>query len=490
MTDVCAPIEALGVVTRNRPEAVVRCLRSFGTHLRSHGRRARMLVVDSSDAAQAEQGRGALAALAGELATEIRWVGSDEKRRLADRLARTAAVDPELVRFALFDTAGVDHDIGGNRNCLLLLHAGQPFLSADDDMVCDLRRPAGASPAVAIATAEPATSVTLHRSFSAARASLAPSDACVLEMHERVLGRAVKACLQELAAGGERGVTSHVFEAGARVGASFGGYFGDSGTAFPGFYLWSDASVRTQLLALDEDSHRELYASRQIVRVAGALTISKGAFSMFSNVALDATQTLPPFFPVLRGEDLGFGSLVRRCLPHLLFAYVPQALAHRPWEARRADPDQLWDPTAGISMAGILRQCLDLALPPGARPSEDRLAAAGRSLRQLAGGSAGDFRELLRSQGDRALRRSLTWLEGVLDRAEGSPVSWADGLRGFCAHHRAVLASPDLGLPLELVKRHPPEEATALMQRLLTRYGELLEVWPELFSAARRLAPS
>src|SRR5881409_295143 len=84
------PIDSLGVVTRNRPEAALRCLSGFGAHLRAHGRRLSMVVVDSSDPPQAERLRQSLTALEG---LAIRWVGADDKSRFAERLARAAGVE-------------------------------------------------------------------------------------------------------------------------------------------------------------------------------------------------------------------------------------------------------------------------------------------------------------------------------------------------------------------------------------------------------------
>jgi hypothetical protein len=50
-----------------------------------------------------------------------------------------------------------------------------------------------------------------------------------------------------------------------------------------------------------------------------------------------------------------------------------------------------------------------------------------------------------------------------------------------------VLANPDRDIPTEFALTLDAFAASALLQRALERYGSLLEVWPELFQAARRL---
>ena len=59
-------------------------------------------------------------------------------RRYAARLAERAGVDPAIAAFALSDPLGAGFACGANRNALLLRHAGRPYLSLDDDMVCEM----------------------------------------------------------------------------------------------------------------------------------------------------------------------------------------------------------------------------------------------------------------------------------------------------------------------------------------------------------------
>jgi hypothetical protein len=488
-------LNGLGVVTRNRPGAVVRCLRSFGAHLRAHQRTLPALVVDSSGPEPGERLRRALAGLQAEQGRALRWVGMPQKEAFAGKLAVAAGVDRELVRFALLDPMGLGHDVGSNRNTLLLLQAGQLFLSADDDMVCEPRQPPGPSRPMALAADELPTTLRLHPDLASARDSLAPLEGCVLDLHERVLGRSLGASLDPAADTGvdvqavEPGMLASLLEGRARTAASFGGYYGDSGASFPAFFLWSDPTVRAQLQG-GVESYRALLASRQVVRLAPALTLSSSRFSMCGHVALDARELLPPFFPVMRGEDLSFGQLLRSCFEDAFFAYLPSALAHLPWEPRATEPHRLWDPRPSVGMRTLVAQMLELAESGAAlaAPGAPRLRLTGRCLRELATRPPGDFLELLRDRASYALGRLCSKLGQLRAEAGDAPPDWTADLERFLDDRRRVLDHPERAIPLELLPGADAATAARTVQDLIERYGRLLEAWPEIFAAARSLA--
>jgi len=488
-------IGTIGVVTKLRPAALVRCLRSYCKNLQVHGRSARLTVIDSSPPDGAAAVRDALGALESESSTAVRCIGITDKATFARRLARTADVDPQLAEFALLGMPGQTCDVGANRNALLLAHAGETVLCTDDDMECDLREPSEPSQEVALRGEDLSPPVTLHRTVSTARESLVARDRCVLDLHERCLGRPLAAVLAEasddqIALGAlDAGLMTSLLRGSGKVAASFGGYYGDSGARYPAFFLWSHPALRDQLLA-GPDAYRALVDSRQMVRLVPRLTLTSSRFSMCMNVALDGRELLPPFFPNMRGEDLFFGNLLRACFPDHHVAHVPQAVAHLPWQAR--EPYQaLWDPSPSFQMASVLNQILDVvngSVQLGA-PGERRLRRLGRDLRELARLSSGDLRQLLRECTTLPTGRLLARCEQLLEDVKDEPAYWARDLRGYLEHLLNVLASPHCGIPTELQRGQSIEDAIASLRRYLESYGSLLEAWPELFSAAQRLGP-
>jgi hypothetical protein len=485
-------LEGLGVVTKNRPEAALRCLRSFGEHLARHQRRLPLMVVDSSDQDGAKSLRHEISGLRRQLGTEVALVGREEKLRLAVRLNAAVDIDPGLIHFALFGLEAIGYDVGANRNTLLLLHAGRNLFATDDDIECDLRTAKPAAAQLNLSSDERPSRVVLHRDFTSARSSLMATEHCVLDPHERLLGRSVGGCLtgvpDSAVAFGPIApeLMGALLRGTARTVASFGGYYGDSGARYPGFFLWSDPEVRHQLLG-GVQHYRELLASRQVVRMPVLPTISGSAFSMCPTVALDCRELLPPFFPVMRGEDLSFGQIVRRCFEDSLFCYVPWAVAHRPWEARVGSADQLWDPAPFVSMPTLIGQMVELARPTlqMAPSGERRLRLLGRCIQEAAGLPTSDFLDLVRSRVNSMIGLQTAQLGQLLETRGGHPAYWAQDLSRYIEHQDRILANPDRALPLDLLHLGDAAARATVFQTLLLRYGELLTVWPDLFSAAR-----
>jgi hypothetical protein len=115
-----------------------------------------------------------------------------------------------------------------------------------------------------------------------------------------------------------------------------------------------------------------------------------------------------------------------------------------------------------------------------------RLRLLGRQLSELGRLAWPEFQHLL-------LRR--TWQAGSADlrlvqsqMAAADPASpWARDAKRFLEASWAGLTDVDVLIPEALRRNRSPDEARALMQRQIRRFGELLEGWPEIFNAARRL---
>jgi hypothetical protein len=485
-------LETIGIVTRDRPEVLRRCLQGFTEHLRAFDRRVQVVVIDSSPVPDA--GRAETVERFRRAGTTLRWMGLAEKVAFADALAREAVVDPAVARFAVLGVNGEASDVGANRNALLLALAGEAFYSTDDDMQCHLREPAEACDRILLSADDLPVPATLHADFAAARDRLLPSGGCLLDRHEELLGRDLGACLSERdpdriswRSVGSNGLTG-LLAGQARILATFGGYYGDAGARFPSFYLWSGPQMQSQLLG-GVEQYRALVTSRQMVRVAPVTTVTSSRFSMCGSVALDARALLPPFFPAHRGEDLAFGMLLGSCFDLGLFAHLPQAVAHQPWEPRRASEDNIWNPVPSPALHGLIFQILELAegacrLAPRGAP---RMRLTGRWIRELASLAPADFEGLLRERVTAAIGRNVAQKQALLEQAKEMPPYWAADLRRFIDHQVEMGGHPDRAIPQELLEGSTREDALGLVQDLVAQYGQLLEAWPDLFSAAARL---
>ena len=384
-------LSSIAILTRNRPAGLERCLRSYLDNVRAAGRAADFTVIDSSpDPDVRARNRDLLRALSAESRGALAYADTADKEAYAQRLAQEVDLAPDLVRFALLDVAGLGYDTGANRNAVLLAHPGRPFLSVDDDMVCDLRPVSSASDGLAMVASDP-TVLRLFPDLAEALQFLPPTEVSVLACHERLLGKSVAVCLEGLSPDAisldslSPTMMESLLAGQARVSATFGGLLGDGGSDRPSFHLFGGAPLPAEQVALEDPGAFEtLAASRQILRAAPRLTVASGTFTMAGTFALDARELSPPFFPVHRGEDLLFGAMFRRCWDDRFFGYLPWTTTHLPLEERRREGELLWKTTTRPALHSLLMNLFSLISCEAARSGPARLVLFGRQLRELA----------------------------------------------------------------------------------------------------------
>jgi hypothetical protein len=487
-------LDAMAIITRDRLESLQRCLASHVGQAAAAGRHPAVLVVDGST--DRPTGRRCKALLEQTLrSARCRPLYLDRvgKRALADQLARTADVRPEVARFGLLDTDGVGFDAGANRNAVLLALAGRAFLSADDDTVAELSAPYGngTSAALALSASPDPTQVRLYLDQQAAERAVRPLAPDLFQAHEGLLGRPVTTLMQAASSIDLEPMSTPVWRTlltgQARVAATFPGLVGDSGARHATFYLWRP-EVREQLLEARSD-YRQLVCSRQIVRCAPRPTITESGLAMSTSFAADNRELLPPFFPVSRGEDLVFGQVLRLCFDHRLLAHLPFTLAHRPLARPAARRDDIWKRAPRLQLYQLVAAALT-AIAPALRnvaPGVPRMRALGRQLQELAAVPGPGFLEVVRPLIWRGVTRQLSEVEAA---SAGLPPSlpWLCDWKRFAAAQLAQLRSQRGMEPADVQSvRSPASSSLPRAQHLIGRYGRLLEAWPALWAEARRL---
>jgi hypothetical protein len=485
------PIRTIATLTRNRPRAVERCVRSYLSHVREHGRDVQFKVVDSSLPEPRCEVELRLAQVARVSGVRIGYAAIEEKMAFAAALADETGVDADVVRFALVDAERVGSDTGANRNALLMAGAGEAFVSVDDDTLCELVRPRAAQlDRLVLSSQRDPTHVRLLENEADARAAVSPLHGCLLDLHERILGRTVADCAAQTDAsrfelsGLPAEALERLLTRRPSVVASFTGILGDSGAGSPAFHLWR-SDVRHQLH--DGAAYDALSRSRQVLHAAPATTIGSGSFLMTTSYALDARQLTPPFFPVLRGEDQLFGLVLRRCFPDHLLGHLPVCITHSPIGGRTEMAAQAWGRRRSVSMLNVLVGSLGLASVHCGASGAERLRLLGRQWTELGRMPWADFEALLRARLWRDTRREQERFESSLARTGGTHNAWAADLRRYMSDFAQVLAHEDAIVPEALRETRSIEDARLLLQRLISRYGELLVAWPELVAGSRRL---
>jgi len=503
-------ISAVGIVTKDRPRMLERCLKSLTASLAlDTSSRPRIVIVDGSNDERAIQSNRELAARAAKQAEfDIRYCGLEEKKRFADALSHRAGVDPDLVRFALFGVDRIDNTTGANRNALLLETAGQMFLSLDDDVVCDML----------LAERRNANGIELDERgeyhdirFFASRPSCLGeaerSDAGLLAVHERLLGTDVGSCVlrsgERHRSGPPRFPACFIGDLRAgrgRVGITLNGTAGDSGMLSP---FWMSLGGKTLRRISDSElEYSNSLNSREVWRSAAAPTITADPWLMTTAFGCDNRSLMPPFFPVLRNQDGLFGILSKIYQPDLYFGHLPEMILHDPEDERAQGAEDFLHRASGFGMWNMMLAAVvsySPALEMGdklggyAEPGEsnaagsDRLTALGRHLAMVGRLPMREFEELIRTQNWALQSHQVSRLEAEVKSMGNVPGHILDDYLKYVDKLQEGILDRERIVPKDLLKHYSREQVMEAGRELVMRYGRLIEAWPAIVEAARSL---
>jgi hypothetical protein len=191
---------------------------------------------------------------------------------------------------------------------------------------------------------------------------------------------------------------------------------------------------------------------------------------------------------VRRNSDGVFGVTLRAVGEHHCTAFVPWTLLHAPREPRAYGAEDVWRQGSRLTTADVVISAIATFAPsPGEMDAAARMRGLGRHLQQFAALSWREFDERVRM--DR-YRRAALWAAALEERLRthgGTPSLWAEDVRRAVDHAAVTLVAENYGVPRGLEAGRSTNDARALLQRLIRRYGDLLEVWPTLVDKAKRL---
>ncbi len=486
-------ISTIAVITRERIDSLQRCLESYIDNCQRADRRVEYLVIDTAPQRETRDlTRAMLTELSARRDVTLRYAGLGERERFADALARSGLPRPSI-DFALFDPEGCDSVYGAARNTVLLSTVGRSVLCADDDTVCSLAEvPGSSSEGLALSSKNDPTSVWFFPDHEAALGSIRPLDRSVLAIHEELLGRDVASRLEFaptpdlLGVDDTDGAFLRALESGrAHVAVTSTGMLGDAGSAMPPAIRMLDAESRQRLVG-SEAGYRTLARSRQLQRGVLRRTISNNPYLMMTGAAIDNRAILPPFFPVLRGEDTIFGFMLGACVEGACIGQLPFTLLHSPGELREIAQDAINDFARHPSSFELVIACVQsFSALAGTSPAA-RLHALGRQLGAIASLAPADFEEFLRLWVWRVKALAMERLTNDLETSSAASASWKQALQRYLEGLRTSFAADGYLVPPDLKARFAGD-ALPVMQRLIARFGDLLQCWPAMLDVARTL---
>ncbi len=488
-------IETLGVVTRDRPETLSRCLESYAQNVREWGRQLDIVVVDDSREAETqERNRRVLSHVHKLYGLPVWYAGPAEKQKYADALAAEAGCPTELVGDALLPARSGVSTCGANRNALQLATVGRLVVSVDDDTVCRVVESAERPPEVLrIAASRDVHELHFFGTRDEALAWPTRSEFDLLGAHERLLGRALSDCTWDW--GMERvwieslpaWLTRVLGRRSGTVCLTSPGIVGDCGSEVADWNLLLRGPSHERLVRTS-DRYRQFMSGSPALRVAIATNVTAAGGWMGYCMGIDNRRLTPPFMPVGRNQDGLFFAAVLKCSSSALAAHLPAAITHL--RASRAGAERL-----PIGHGLVLPRICDImtAVIEGRAPaiSEDpavNMTRIGEQMEALGGLASTGFAEEVRQSCWRVVQGHVLALERQREDLADAPSYWRSDVAKAIEFLLRAAEDPTWPQALDLGAKASSEQARHLEQAHFRAFGWLLAAWPQLFEAARRLS--
>ncbi|HPN12192.1 MAG TPA: hypothetical protein PLA65_09030, partial [Spirochaetota bacterium] len=482
-------------ITKDRPESLIGSMESFIANFKKYGHRVRIFISDDSpDRAKSENLSDRLASIAKRESLSVAYMDLRERRKLRDTILEKAGPDglpPAVLDFALFGLGERFPSYGANRNAVLLATAGDMILCSDDDVFCDLRVPNGDGYDLELATFNELDLRETHTDRESLLRAYPPGTCDILACHSRLLGRRISSILAGLTDNGRIKMASllpadltALLLGGGEVKTTITGVMGDSGLITPRYQLQMSGAAREHHVA-SESAFRELLLSREICQSMKHYAISSGSFFWGMNIGIDNRGMVPPFLPILRGEDITFSRLLPMASTNARIGALPVIILHDPVEKRRFETDAAL--VARPETCYLLYLLLnDFRRPQGAVSPRDRMIALGTHLKGIASLTLDDFEEYMKQLWlQRSVITTMT-MESILNGHDYKPAFWAEYIERYMISIRDQSYATYMTATRDLYAGDEQAAAQSCME-IVGHVGELLTWWPVIFGAALEL---
>jgi len=484
-----APVVA--IITWERPQALERLLTSIASNCRLAKVHRLYVIDDSRKADNIRQNQALVEQFAADFETPLQYFGQDEQLSLLKNLAERLPEHEQSIRFLADQSRWRDHWTSGlARNLALLLSCGHRLVMMDDDSLCDVFSPRQPKPDISFSDdPREADFFASEQDWAAQHQPLNPDP---VDRHMQCLGLTFSKAMEVLGQNnlkptglsnatalliGELHPESPVLmtECGSVgcPGTARNTWLPDMAPASLKRMLASEPRVNNAL------NSRLVWSGRQHPHFAPRPNMS--AITGFDN-----RQMLPPYLPIIRGEDRLFGNMLDFVFPSAVTLDYPWAVPHLPIPKREWRKEDL-DFTPGDSFPlFFLEQVIEQKSACLASSPAERLKALSGWFDGMASASHESLAAMYRDTRLQTTSEQLQHLNQLLVSGQAAPEAWKDYLTNGIAQLNIAMdrASredfPVRGLPAN----KEGAELIAFWQETWGGFASALEAWPEIRKAA------
>jgi len=476
-TDTQIPPTRVFIITCDRPGAIERLLDSMlaGCDLTHHDQL--FLIDDSRHASNTQQNRRLVAKFNLTSTKSMLYFGAEAASSLLSQLVAGLPTQERGLRFLLDRERWADQPTYGlSRNLSLLLSVGYRALVLDDDIICRAVRSPASDPAIAFSHEE-----SRGAWFYAAESELlqrsAGCDFDPLSRHADALGKPLAAVLAMLQGGPlEPAALEHcnghmlgVLDGSSAVLVTQCGSAGNPGTGSARWVVNLGPESIARLLSSNTD--QQVLPDSQVCWLGHTRTTVSLRGVMSQLTGLDNSRLLPPYAPILRGEDDLFASMAAYLHPASAVLNYNWAVPHLPVDDRSAAKTlQPFTGGAGLStLAGYLRGKIDIHNYASVECRLSALAADIRALGEYPGDALLTAFEVERANICATVLRTL---EVRLAEARNmAHPGWQKFIMGYLAEAQEALMAPGT------VENDRLPDWIQSVQDAAIAFAEALEAW-------------
>jgi hypothetical protein len=491
MSLTCLPkprvIDTIGIPTRNRPELLKRLLMSLAGNLRLFAREVDVLVVDDSESAQMQAANyNVISAFANDPCMRLRYGNRRTRNHFAAQLATESAVPRDLVSFALSGTRDYCTSPGAPRNSILIESAGHCVLYLDDDVQARIAVFPGSRNDVVFQCDSFETWFFDHCD-DIQKCQFTVED--LLELHEQVLNVDRSVVRDGSIFGGPVDISAvssrllrWIENGDAAVLISVMGIVGDSGFDDPLAYFILGPETLSRLTE-HEKLYRAALINRTILHGLPYIGVSDQCECHSYCMAVDNAELLPPFMPVMRGEELVFSALVRKCIPGGLFGVVPRAILHQPAETRQ------FVHNAALHRAGkfMLGETLGFLIGQETIKGSCRrglIRSLGIQLAEVANLDDRELQKQIRLGVEPMLTSWIQRIDEAVDTCSKASDFWITDALKIKTAIVFALNQRDYSVPSDLEEAYGGMESRRRLRTLIRQFASLLQAWPDVVEAS------
>jgi hypothetical protein len=480
------------IITWERPEALKRLLESIVRNCETKDIHHLYVIDDSRSAENIEKNQQLVASFTGQLETPLTYFGREAQTRLIDALAEKLPQHEQAIRF-LIDTSGWQQHwtAGLNRNLALMLSFGRRLVMLDDDAVCDVYDAPNTNAGITFSDfARDADCFASEAEWAHLHQPLNPDP---IKRHMQCLGLTFSNALgvlgnTNLKPSGfrhARALEVHELEPTSPILMTECGSLGCPGTVRNTWLPDMSPASLEKMLKSEQKTNNALKA-RKVWSGRNHPHFSPRS-NMSQITGFDNRELLPPYLPIMRGQDRLFGHMLSFIHPSAVTLDYPWAVPHLPLPERQWRESDLSFKVAGSFPRFFFERILSAREDCLSGQVNDRLAYLSAWFKNLAAAPDSSLTEMYRQErlDDNAAR--LDHLDKLLKQGKSTPVNWQNYLRNGMQQLNTDLDTASRedfevsGYPANL----KGEDLIDFWRGAWTGFAEALTAWPDIREAAR-----